>query len=109
MAKTTLFESQSNGFRTRQRRTIDETSFRRVEQHAAKAALSDLFGILPIREILDERGAWSTPYLTSAENAGSSKQGHTCMMTDLLYYSRWACNGFRRLQINEAHATPIWR
>ena len=61
MAKTTLFESQFNGFRTRQRRTIDETSFRKGEQHASEVVLTDLFGILPIRETLDERGAWSTP------------------------------------------------
>jgi hypothetical protein len=87
---------------------IDETSSRRVEQHFAEVVLSDLFGILLIEEIIDERGAWSTSHLTFAENAGSSKQGHTCMMTDLRYYLKWACNGFRRLQGNEAHAAPIW-
>ena len=30
----------------------------------------------------DERKTWSTLHLISAENAGSSKQGHTCMMTE---------------------------
>ncbi len=108
MAKATLPEPQSNGFSSRQRRRIDETSFRKVKRYFSRAVLSDLFGIFPIRETLDEQGAWSTSYLTFAENAGSSKQGYTCMMTDLLYYSRWACNGFRRLQTNEVHATPIW-
>ena len=96
MAKTTLFEPQSNGFRTRQRRMIDETSSRRVEQHFAEVVLSDLFGILLIEEIIDERGAWSTSHLTFAENAGSSKQGHTCMMTEVWYYSTYGCNGLCR-------------
>ncbi len=76
MAKATLLEPQFNGFSSRQRRRIDEKSFRKVKRYLAGAALSVLFGIFPIREALDERGAWSTSYLTFAENAGSSKQSH---------------------------------
>ena len=33
----------------------------------------------------------------SAENAGSSKQGNTCMMTEIQYYPMYGCNGLCRL------------
>src|SRR5262249_24015040 len=42
-----------------------------------------------------------------AENAGLSKQGSSpCMIAERSYYSRWACNGFRRSQSNAAHVIP---
>jgi hypothetical protein len=36
----------------------------------------------------------------SAETTGSSKQGHTCRMTEAWYYSTYGCNGLCR---------PLWR
>jgi hypothetical protein len=60
-----------------------ETLDQKVGMFALIALLSNLSGIPFLRgEKRDGRMTWNMPYLVSAENAGSSKQGHTCMMTE---------------------------
>jgi hypothetical protein len=60
--------------------------------------LSNLSGMPLVRGNRDERKTWSTLDLISVENAGSSKQGNTCMMTEVWYYSTHGCNGLCRLR-----------
>jgi hypothetical protein len=61
---------------------MTETLDQKIGKYVISAPLSNSSGRLSLRENKDERKTWSTLHLSSAENAGSSKQGHTCMMTE---------------------------
>ena len=71
------------------------------------ALLSDL-SVTPLYEGKEGRtGDLEHIESRPAENAGSPKQEQSCMATDRPYYSRWACNGFRRSRSDEASVIPI--
>jgi hypothetical protein len=74
-----------------------ETLDQKIKPQGISVTLSNSSGRPFLRGNRDERKTWSTLYLISAENAGSSKQGHTCMMTEAQYYPTYGCNGLCRL------------
>jgi hypothetical protein len=74
-----------------------ETLDQKLERYGISPALSNSSGRPSLRRNRDERKTWSTRDLNSAEKAGSSKQGHTCMMTEAHYYPTDGCNGWCRL------------
>ena len=76
---------------------MTETLDQKIGKYVISAPLSNSSGRLSLREKKDERKTWSTLHLISAENAGSSKQGNTCMMTEAQYYPTYGCNGLCRL------------
>ena len=75
---------------------MTETRDQEVAMCAPITLLSNLSGMPFVRGNRDERKTWSTLDLISAENAGSSKQGNACMMTEVWYYSTYGCNGLCR-------------
>ncbi len=74
-----------------------ETLDQKIKRYGISPALSNSSGRPSLRRNKDERKTWSTLHLSSAENAGSSKQGHTCMVTEAQYYPMYGCNGLCRL------------
>jgi hypothetical protein len=63
-------------------RKMTETLDQKIKRYGISVTFSNSSGRPFVRGNRDERKTWSTLDLTSAENAGSSKQGHTCMMTE---------------------------
>ncbi len=74
-----------------------ETLDQKIKRYASLPLYPTLLAAPFLRGDRDERKTWSTLELFSAEKAGSSKQGHTCMMTEVGYYSMYGCNGLCRL------------
>src|SRR5260370_2544023 len=76
---------------------MTETLDQKIERYCISAPLSNSSGRPSLRGNRDERRTWSTLHLSSDENAGSSKQGNTCMMTEVWYYSTYGGNSLCRL------------
>src|SRR5437879_157848 len=97
MVKPPLVEFQSLWPRSSRQRKRTETRDQKRERYGISPALSNSSGRPSLRGERDERKTWSTLPLNSAENAGSSKQDHPCMMTEAQYYPTYGCNGLCRL------------
>jgi hypothetical protein len=94
--KPELAEFQSLWFTCGRQRKVTETLDQKIEWYGISTNLSNSSGRPFLRGNRDERKTWSTLDLVSAENAGSSKQGNTCMMTEAQYYPTYGCNGLCR-------------
>ncbi len=97
MVKPTLVQFQSIWPLCGRQRKMAETLDQKIEGNCISAPLSNSSGRPALRVKGDERETWSMLHLISAENAGSSKQGHTCLMTEVWYYSTYGCNSLCRL------------
>src|ERR1022692_465672 len=89
-----------------------ETLNQKGEWHVPPTILSNPSGILFLREEQGRTGGLEHVASQRVGNAGSSKQGHTCMMTEIWYYSTYGCNGSCRpllwyRQIGEAQGTVV--
>src|SRR5260370_40630993 len=76
---------------------MTEALDQKIERYCISAPLSNSSGRPSLRGNRDERRTWSTLHLSSDENAGSSKQGNTCMMTEVWYYSTYGGKSLGRL------------
>jgi len=96
MVTPTLAEFQSLWPTCGRQRTMAETLDQKRKRQGISVAFSNASGRPFLRGKRDERKTWSTLHLLSAEQAGSSQQGDTCMRTEAQYDPMDGGNGLCR-------------